>query len=136
MNKETIKSRIRLLEEKRKELDLEISKLKLKLFYSDDSEIIDDIFQAIQKTFSIPKDTIKSGLRNNEIVNARFAAQFLLKNNTDLSLKEIGNHTGVSDHSSVIYGIHTAGIKIKKDKIFREAIANCNDLLSPDEQNL
>jgi chromosomal replication initiator protein len=79
--------------------------------------LIEDVFET--------SVSAKNRLQNT--VFARKAAAYILKNHTRLSLSEIANFIGVSDHSTVLYNIKTANDLIYTEEWYKNKIAEIED---------
>ncbi|MFW6323520.1 MAG: chromosomal replication initiator protein DnaA [Desulfovibrionales bacterium] len=73
--------------------------------YQDSAPItLDSITSFVSSSFKLPPEKLKSKSKKQQIVLARNTAFFLARTNTDLSLKQIGEHFR-RRHSTVIKGI-------------------------------
>ena len=66
--------------------------------------MIERILSAVSKAYGVPEDQMKSKKKTDNIANARHVAIYLIKQNTELTLKEIGAIFG-RDHSTIISSI-------------------------------
>ncbi|MFA6814494.1 MAG: chromosomal replication initiator protein DnaA [Patescibacteria group bacterium] len=78
-----------------------------------------DIIQSVSNHFHLKQSAIKGGRRNKELVRARHIAMFLLRQELNSSLEEIGQWFGGRDHTSVIHAVK----KIEKELLVDEGIA-------------
>ncbi len=78
-----------------------------------------DIIQSVSNHFHLKQSAIKGGRRNKELVRARHIAMYLLRQELNSSLEEIGQWFSGRDHTSVIYAVK----KIEKELLVDEAIA-------------
>jgi chromosomal replication initiation ATPase DnaA len=69
-----------------------------RLTYEKIIELVEDVFDS----------KVRAKNRRQNTIFARKAAAYILKMNTTLSLKEISEYIGVTDHSTVLYNISTA----------------------------
>ncbi len=74
--------------------------------------MIERILTAVSKHYGIPVEDMKSKKRTENIANARHVAIYLIKQNTELTLKEIGGIFG-RDHATVMASIDKVDINIK-----------------------
>ena len=74
--------------------------------------MIERILSAVSKAYGVPEDQMKSKKKTDNIANARHVAIYLIKQNTELTLKEIGAIFG-RDHSTVISSIDKVDKNIK-----------------------
>ena len=80
----------------------------------------------ISKALGIDESDIIGKSRKREIVTARMIAVYTIKNNTYLTLKEIGCIFG-KDHSSIIYHLRQYDSLLKqKDKYFIRKLDKAN----------
>lgn len=62
-------------------------------------------------------------IRTQNVVDARKAAAYLIRNYTKLSLNEIRQFIGVGDHTTVLYNINKAKDLIETEEWFKNKIA-------------
>ena len=74
--------------------------------------MIERILGTVSKAYGVPEDQMKSKKKTDNIANARHVAIYLIKQNTELTLKEIGAIFG-RDHSTVISSIDKVDKNIK-----------------------
>ena len=74
--------------------------------------LIEKILTAVSKAYSIPVDQMKSKKRTDTVANARHVAIYLIKQMTELTLKEIGAIFG-RDYSTVISSVDKVDKNIK-----------------------
>ena len=74
--------------------------------------MIEKILGAVSRAYGVPEDQMKSKKKTDNIANARHVAIYLIKQNTELTLKEIGAIFG-RDHSTVISSIDKVEKNIK-----------------------
>jgi chromosomal replication initiator protein len=78
-----------------------------------------DIIQSVSNHFHLKQSAIKGARRNKELVRARHIAMYLLRQELNSSLEEIGQWFGGRDHTSVIHAVK----KIEKELLVDENIA-------------
>jgi chromosomal replication initiator protein len=61
------------------------------------------VLNAVSEYYDIPLQLITGKTRKQEVVVARQTAMYIIKQNTQLSLKSIGSHFGGRDHTTVIH---------------------------------
>ena len=66
--------------------------------------LIEKILSAVSRAYGVPVDQMKSKKRTDSITNARHVAIYLIKQLTELTLKEVGAIFG-RDHSTVVFSI-------------------------------
>ena len=74
--------------------------------------MIEKILSAVSRAYGVPEDQMKSKKKTDNIANARHVAIYLIKQHTELTLKEIGAIFG-RDHSTVISSIDKVEKNIK-----------------------
>ena len=74
--------------------------------------LIEKILSAVSKAYGVSSDEMKSKKRTDNITNARHVAIYLIKQLTELTLKEIGAIFG-RDHSTVVFSVEKVGKNIK-----------------------
>ena len=74
--------------------------------------LVEKILTTVCKNYGIGVDQIKSKKKTDNIANARHTAIYIIRNLTDLSLKEIGEIFG-RDHTTVMASINKIEINIK-----------------------
>lgn len=73
------------------------------------------ILDHVSRYYNITIDDIKSEKRRSEIIAARRMAMYIIRENTDLSLPEIGKEMGGKNHTSVLYNIRKMEDSVKRD---------------------
>ena len=61
--------------------------------------------RAFREYYDITEEDIKSKKKSREIAFPRQVAMYLLKNMTDLTFQTIGELLGVTNHTTVVYGV-------------------------------
>ena len=74
--------------------------------------LIEKILSAVSRAYGVPADQMKSKKRTDTVTNARHVAIYLIKQLTELTLKEIGAIFG-RDHSTVVFSIDKVEKSIK-----------------------
>lgn len=64
-----------------------------------------DVIKAISKHFPYSLDELRSENRNKELVFARQVTMYIMKKNTDRSLREIGTYLGDRNHTTVKHAL-------------------------------
>lgn len=104
--------------------------IKANLLTEDVSSLTSEKIGA-KKLISLIEDVFETSVsaknRLQNTVFARKAAAYILKNHTRLSLSEIANFIGVSDHSTVLYNIKTANDLIYTEEWYKNKIAEIED---------
>jgi len=75
------------------------------LLYFDNQIKADEILQVVCDYFGFEVKAIVGKRRTKDICLCRFVAIWILRNNTKMSLKEIGEKLGGRDHTTVIHSV-------------------------------
>ncbi len=116
---EKIKSNVRQLEGTVKKLDayytingheinIQTAQKAIKDIMTDNQPVpvtIDKILNEVARTYGVSVDAITSNRRNQEVVEARQIAMYVIREVTDLSMEKIGAEFGNRHHSTIIYSI-------------------------------
>ena len=76
----------------------------------------------VEKYFSLREDDLFKDTKSNNIAYPRQVAMYLIKNYTNLTLKQIGDFFGGKDHSTVINGIKKIEKKLDSDPSLEKTI--------------
>ncbi|MGH7273481.1 MAG: helix-turn-helix domain-containing protein, partial [Nitrospiria bacterium] len=87
------------------------------------------ILQTVSTYFNIPQQSLRGKSRAQPISTARHIAMFLLREDADQSLKEIGHILGDRDHSTIIHGYQKVTALLKNDPRLRLHISEIRALL-------
>ncbi len=112
----------------KKEINIELAQEALKDIINEKKKKITPGFvsETIEKFFNLKENDLKSKSRSQNIAFPRQIAMYILKEYTDLSLKQIGSFFGNLDHTTVLHGIN----KIKNQKENDPTVENViNDIL-------
>ncbi len=108
----------------KREVDLELAKKVLKNIIKTNSKEIN--IEAIQgmvcEFFDITIDDLVSNVRTRKLTVPRQVAMYLSKKFTENSLKNIGNHFGGRDHTTVIHSCKTIKNLMDTDDSFKEKV--------------
>lgn len=78
--------------------------------------MVEKILSLVSKHYGVSIDDIKSRKKTENIANARHTCIYIMKNMTNLTLKEIGSHVGNRDHATVLASIGKIETNIKTKK--------------------
>ena len=112
----------------KKEINVELAKVALNDIINEKKRKItpDLVIEIVEKYFSLKENDLKSKSKSKNIAFPRQIAMFILKEYTDLSLKQIGASFGGLDHTTVLHGCK----KIKEAKDEDTSVENIiNDLV-------
>ena len=85
---------------------------------------VDRIIEEVAKTYSIPKEDIRSGKRSASISKARQIAMYVTREITGMSLQAIGGEFGGRDHATIVYSIAQVEKKMEQDQHQSEVISD------------
>jgi chromosomal replication initiator protein len=95
-----------------------------------DEQKVDIILNTIVSYSNVPRYLIISPTRKREVCELRQIAMEIIKKNTSLMLKSIGNVFNGRDHSSVISAINKVNDLFETDKKFKEKYLSIQHELS------
>lgn len=106
----------------RKEIDIELAKKVMRNFVKTSARelTIENIQKMVCEYFNIPYDRLLAKNRKREIVQARQITMYLAKKFTKNSLKNIGEHFGGFDHTTVIHSCQTVENLMDTDAQYKE----------------
>jgi chromosomal replication initiator protein len=107
-------------------IDITMAKNVLKDLISEEEKpiTIELVQKAVCDYFGIKVQELKAKKRTKEVANARQIAMYLTKQNTRLSLSEIGRGFGGKDHATVIYACRQVERKMARDENLNKTIEN------------
>lgn len=107
----------------KKQINLALAKDVLKNIVQEiDTEIsMDYIQKTVAAYFKISVENLKSKSRKRELVTARQAAMYFIKQYTTHSLKSIGQYFGGRDHSTVSHALHAVENLLDTEPHFKKA---------------
>jgi chromosomal replication initiator protein len=82
----------------------------------------DVVLERVGSYFNIPKDDLKRGRRNKNVVLPRQVAMYLIRELTELSLPEIGVFFGARHHTTILYAHNKIKEDLKKNEKLRVII--------------
>lgn len=108
----------------KKEIDLELAKRVMKNFVKTSARelTIENIQKMVCEYFALPYDKLLVKTRKREVVQARQITMYLAKKFTKSSLKNIGEHFGGFDHTTVIHSCQTVENLMDTDTEYKENI--------------
>ncbi len=105
-------------------LDLASTVLKDTISSSNKKLDTAEIITTVCKYFSVTKEEIISGKRKKELVLPRQIAIYLIREQTNKSLPEIGKIMGGKDHTTIMHAEKKIADLIKIDKSIKESVEN------------
>ena len=82
----------------------------------------DEIVQRVAHHFGLKPDQLKGRSRKREIARPRQIAMYLIREETDASLPQIGNLLGGRDHSTILYGCDRVAELLDEDVDLRREV--------------
>ena len=110
-------------------LDLASSVLKDMITSSNKKLDTAEIISQVCKYFSITKEEIISGKRKKELVTPRQIAIYLIREQTNKSLPEIGKIMGGKDHTTIMHAEKKISDLLKIDSSIKESVENIRNIL-------
>ena len=84
--------------------------------------LIDQILTTVSNYFGIKIKDIKSVSRAKEFAIPRQIAMYLIRQNMNLGYKQIGQHLGGKDHTTILHGCHKIKKSIDSDTALSQAV--------------
>jgi len=91
----------------------------------------DALLQAVSSYFGISLQALAGKSRARPIAEARHTAMYLLREDAQLALKQVGLLLGHRDHSTVIHGIKKVSLALSTDPRLPLQLAELRTLSSP-----
>ena len=106
----------------KKEIDIDLAKRVMKNFVKTSARelTIENIQKMVCDYFHLPYDRLLAKTRKREVVQARQITMYLAKKFTKSSLKNIGEHFGGFDHTTVIHSCQTVENLMDTDTEYKE----------------
>jgi chromosomal replication initiator protein len=83
---------------------------------------IEDILNAVAEYYHLTVDDLRGKQRDKHIVVPRHVAMYLMRQETEASLLEIGQALGGRDHSTVLHGCEKIGREINENTTLRKEV--------------
>lgn len=87
------------------------------------SVTIEKIIDSVSNSFGVTSSDIKSDKRQAEITQARQAAMYIIKELTDLTLKDIGGYFG-KNHATVLHSVKQCKEKMDESPNYKSTVYN------------
>ena len=115
----------------KRDIDIELAKkiIKNNLKQSTKELTIDTIHKLVCEHLDIPYKKLLQNTRKREVVQARQLAMYFSKLMTNNSLKNIGNHFGGKDHTTVMHSCKNIKDLMDTNPAFKENVAEINHKL-------
>jgi chromosomal replication initiator protein len=89
----------------------------------------EQIIDAVADIYGITVDSILGRERTNKIARPRQIAMYLMREETEFSLPQIGQALGGRDHTTVMYGYEKIADLIERDDRLRREVISIRELL-------
>jgi chromosomal replication initiator protein DnaA len=106
-------------------LTLETAKAALNNLASDGQQkrvSLDEILETVAEYYRIPREDLCGKQRDKHIVMPRQVAMFLMRQETQASLLDIGNALGGRDHSTVLHGCEKIAREVNDNTALRKEV--------------
>jgi chromosomal replication initiator protein len=87
------------------------------------------VIETVSKHYNITVSEIVSAARNKELVQPRQVAMFLIRQETDASLPEIGGLLGGRDHTTVMHGVERIKERLETEDQLRRTVMSLREQL-------
>ena len=87
------------------------------------------ILEAVARFYSVPEKDLKGKGRTKDIVIPRQVAMYVMREETDRSLVDIGEALGGRDHTTILHGIEKMGGEIERNADRRQEILTVREML-------
>jgi chromosomal replication initiator protein len=87
------------------------------------------VIETISKFYNLSVQELVSASRNKELVQPRQVAMYLIRQETDASLPEIGGLLGGRDHTTVIHGIDRVKERLEAEDQLRRDVMSVREQL-------
>lgn len=109
-----------------KSVTLEIAARELSNFYSTPhtgNVSVKNIQRVVAENYNVSVEDLKSKKRNKKFVFPRHIAMYIMKEETELTLSEIGSEFGGRDHTSVMHALEKIKEQLSIEGALRERLA-------------
>jgi chromosomal replication initiator protein len=87
------------------------------------------IIEAVAQAFSLSRDQLLARDRSRKVAQPRQIAMYLLREEAQLSLPQIGETLGGRDHTTVMYGCDKIAELIEEDETVRRQVVRLREQL-------
>ncbi len=109
-------------------MDLAVAALEDVLAYRG-AHTVDDVVRVVAKFYHLDPEQLRGRDRSKEVAYARQIAMYLAREETDLSLPQIGLALGGRDHTTVMYGVEKISSQIEGDEHLRREVLTVKGML-------
>jgi chromosomal replication initiator protein len=90
---------------------------------------LDAILQVVAGHFGVKVSDLRSQKRTKSISLPRQVVMYLAREETGMSLEEVGDHFGGRDHTTVLYAVNKVADRVAEDETFRGLLERFRDRL-------
>jgi chromosomal replication initiator protein len=87
------------------------------------------VLEAVSRYYQVPISELQGPRRNREVATPRQIAMYLMREETDCSLGQIGQHLGGRDHTTIMHGCEKIGHLIKTNPDLRREVDDIRAVL-------
>lgn len=117
-----------------KPLSLELTSTALIDFFPDDDPVDPNrIIHTVAKAFNVSEDDLLGRTRTKEVALPRQVAMYLMREESEASLPQIGTNLGGRDHTTVMYACDKIADMIERDDRFRRQVFQIRDKLHAEQ---
>jgi chromosomal replication initiator protein len=91
------------------------------------------IIHTVAKAFNVSEDDLLSRNRTKDVALPRQVAMYLMREESDASLPQIGSSLGGRDHTTVMYACDKIADMIERDDRFRRQVFQIRDRLHAEQ---
>jgi chromosomal replication initiator protein len=88
-----------------------------------------EVIDAVSKHYQVEEKDLMGRKRTRDVVLPRQIAMYLLREETDISLEEVGRALGGRDHTTVMHGIKKIEAALENDVQMRASIMSIREAL-------
>ena len=115
-------------------LTLDLTASALLDFFPDENPVAPDrIIHMVASSFNISEDDLLGRTRTREVALPRQVAMYLMREESDASLPQIGSSLGGRDHTTVMYACDKIADMIERDDRFRRQVFQIRDKLHAEQ---
>lgn len=115
-------------------LTLDLTASALLDFFPDENPVAPDrIIHMVANSFNISEDDLLGRTRTREVALPRQVAMYLMREESDASLPQIGSSLGGRDHTTVMYACDKIADMIERDDRFRRQVFQIRDKLHAEQ---
>lgn len=115
-------------------LTLDLTTTALTDFFPDNEPVAPDrVIHTVAKAFNITTDDLLSRTRTKDIALPRQIAMYLMREESEASLPQIGSSLGGRDHTTVMYACDKISDLLERDDRFRRQVFQIRDKLHTEQ---